>query len=270
MTAAPDEPNRQAREAWDANARFWDERMGEGNDFVERLCWPALERLLGPRPGERILDVACGNGLTSRRLAAAGARVVAIDFSVPMIERARARTPAGSAVEYRVLDATDEGALLALGERAFEGALSNMALMDMAEVAPLFRALARLLRPESRFAFSVMHPAFNSPHARLYAEAEERGRDVVMHYGVRVDGYRSTEPARGFAIRGQPEAQFYFHRPLAALLAPAFDAGFVLDALEEPAFTEADRDDRRGPHWNNSTEIPPVLVARLRGPAGGR
>ncbi len=66
------DPNAEARRAWQANAAFWDERMGEGNDFVNLLVWPAAEPLLALRPGERVLDVACGNGLTSRRMAAAG------------------------------------------------------------------------------------------------------------------------------------------------------------------------------------------------------
>jgi hypothetical protein len=41
--------------------------MGEGNDFVEVLIWPATERLLDITSGDRVLDIACGNGLTSRQ-----------------------------------------------------------------------------------------------------------------------------------------------------------------------------------------------------------
>ncbi len=67
--------NESARSAWNQNAAFWDERMGGGNEFVEVLIWPATERLLALRPGERVLDIACGNGLSSRRLAAMGGKV---------------------------------------------------------------------------------------------------------------------------------------------------------------------------------------------------
>jgi len=41
--------------------------MGAGNDFVNVLVWPAVERFLPVKPGMRVLDIACGNGLTSRR-----------------------------------------------------------------------------------------------------------------------------------------------------------------------------------------------------------
>ena len=119
--------NEETREAWNQNAAFWDERMGEGNDFVEVLIWPATERLLELRPGERVLDIACGNGLTSRRLAAMGAEVVAFDFAEEMIAHALERTiEHADRIEYLVLDATDEAALLALDESRFDAALCNM------------------------------------------------------------------------------------------------------------------------------------------------
>src|SRR5262249_4340440 len=144
--------NEEARRAWNRNASFWDERMGEGNDFVELLIWPVTERLLDLRPGERVLDIACGNGLTSRRMAALGVEVVASDFSEQMINLAKSRTIADlNRIQYSVVDATDYDALLALGEGSFNAALCNMALFDMAEIDPLMRAISRLIRPGGRF-----------------------------------------------------------------------------------------------------------------------
>ena len=68
MTWSDDE-NSRVQEAWNTNAEFWDQRMAEGNDFFRVLLWPAVEKLLAPAAGERLLDIACGNGVTSRRLA---------------------------------------------------------------------------------------------------------------------------------------------------------------------------------------------------------
>ena len=83
------------RRIWDAKAAFWDERMGDGNQFQRELIGPAVDRLLAVQPGEHILDVGCGNGVSSRRLARLGARVVAIDFSARFLERARSRETEG-------------------------------------------------------------------------------------------------------------------------------------------------------------------------------
>jgi 2-polyprenyl-3-methyl-5-hydroxy-6-metoxy-1,4-benzoquinol methylase len=159
-----DRDNLKARSTWNTNAEFWDGRMGEGNEFFNVLVWPAVERLLRPEANAWILDIACGNGVTSRRLAHAGASVVAIDFAEKLIELAKARSP-GRAIEYHVVDATDGQALLSLGETRFDGALCNMALMDIADLHPLMKALGKLLRPGGAFVFSVLHPCFNNPAA---------------------------------------------------------------------------------------------------------
>jgi 2-polyprenyl-3-methyl-5-hydroxy-6-metoxy-1,4-benzoquinol methylase len=258
--------NEETRQAWNENAAFWDARMGEGNDFVEVLIWPATERLLALQPRERVLDIACGNGLSSRRMAAMGAEVVAFDFAAEMVAYARTRTEAHvDQIQYLVLDATDEAALLALGEGTFDAALCNMALFDIADIEPLMRALARLLRPGGRFVFSVLHPCFNHAHMVQMAEMEDREGEIVTVYSVKVYGYMTPSIERGVAIEGQPKAQLYFDRPLQALLGSAFEAGFVLDGLEERAFPPDHPPGRNPLAWGaNYSEIPPVLVARAR------
>jgi SAM-dependent methyltransferase len=96
MSVEPDHPELTARTQaiWERNARWWDERVGEGDDFHRRLVRPATERLLEARPGQYVLDLACGNGGFARRLAELGCRVLACDFSPTFLERARsARRP---------------------------------------------------------------------------------------------------------------------------------------------------------------------------------
>jgi 2-polyprenyl-3-methyl-5-hydroxy-6-metoxy-1,4-benzoquinol methylase len=265
--------NEQTREAWNANAGFWDMRMGEGNDFVEVLTWPATERLLELQPGERVLDIACGNGLTSRRLAAMGAEVVAFDFAEELISHAVRRTEeagstaSGGGITYHVLDATDEGALLALGKGEFDAALCSMALFDMADIKPLMGALIQLLRPGGRFVFSVIHPCFNNSTMAHVAELEDRAGELVTVYSVKVYGYMTSTVAHGAAIAGQPKPQLYFHRPLQELLGAGFRAGFFLDGLEERAFPPDHPPGSNLLSWSGKfSEIPPVLVARLRLP----
>lgn len=117
------------RRIWDTNARWWDDRVGDGNKFQNVLIEPATERLLAIRADDAILDIACGAGRFARRMAALGARVVAFDHSAEFIARARARTGGDATIEYRVLDAADGAALASLGSSRFSKAVCAMALM---------------------------------------------------------------------------------------------------------------------------------------------
>lgn len=223
--------NNETRDAWNSNASVWDARMGDdGNDFHQVLIRPAIERLLEVKTGTRILDIGCGNGLTTRRLASLGAQVVGIDFAEEMIASARRRTQQHeTSIEYHVLDATDETALLGLGERSFDAAVSAMALMDMAEIDPLLRALTKLLQPGGCFVFAVMHPCFNNTYVSMAAEVKDCEGQLVSEYSVKVSGYLQPSTTKGLALENQPKPHLYFHRPLHVLLGAAFRAGFVLD-----------------------------------------
>jgi 2-polyprenyl-3-methyl-5-hydroxy-6-metoxy-1,4-benzoquinol methylase len=260
--------NLNARNAWNTNARFWDERMGEGNDFFNVLVWPAVERLLRVPTGARVLDVACGNGLTSRRLLESGAIVVAVDFSEELIAAAKRRNH-GREIDYRVVDVTDHDTLVSLGQSSFEAALCNMALMDLADIRPLMKALARLLRPGGAFVFSVCHPCFNNPSSIQMAEIEDREGTFETTYSVKVSRYLTSHTRLGAAMHDQPVPHPYFHRSLGALIEPGLEAGFVLDALEERAFPIDYPTGTTPLSWSGRfSEIPPVLVVRMRNGAG--
>jgi 2-polyprenyl-3-methyl-5-hydroxy-6-metoxy-1,4-benzoquinol methylase len=251
---------------WESKAPFSDERMGEGDAFHLVLIGPATERLLAIQPGELVLDVACGNGVFARRLAALGARVVATDFSARFLELAQARTTEhADRITYRLVDATNEEQLLELGEERFDAAVCNQALMDMSVIEPLLRALARLLTPAGRFVFSVPHPAFNSLGCRWGMESEVHDGRLVERRHVTIVDYLHVPPGKGPGMPDEPMPHWYFHRPLAALLGTYFAAEFVLDGLDEPAFGPDDASS--GPlSWLNYHAIPPVLVGRLRRP----
>jgi 2-polyprenyl-3-methyl-5-hydroxy-6-metoxy-1,4-benzoquinol methylase len=261
----PEDLNRAVQAIWDRKAAFWDARMGDGNLFQRVLLSPAIERLLQVRPGQHILEVACGNGVLARRLAELGARVVATDFSPTFLDLARARSAQhADRLEYALVDATDERALLALGEGEFDAAVANMALMDMATIDPLLRALTHLLKPDGRFVFSVLHPAFNIAGATTLAfEHGHHAGKLVQTSHVKVSNYLHVPPTLGAGMPDETEPHYYFHRGLEVLLGGCFAAGLVLDGLEEPAFSPEDGAGRPL-SWASFTDIPPVLVARLR------
>lgn len=255
---APRDAHALAREAWDQSAGFWDAHMAEGNRFFRLLIWPATERLLAPRPGERILDVACGNGLFARRFAAIGAEVAAFDFAPGMIRYARERSGVpDEGIHYRVLDATDRAALTSLGG-GWDAVHCGMALFDMSDLEPLAEALPALLAPHGRFVFSLLHPCFSAMSAELFVDDQGPG--------IKVRNYMKPAVRMGTAFEGQPVEYPGFDRPLSLVLAPFLRAGLVLDGMEERAFAPDVPPRREGVvSWSGQlSEIPPVLVARMR------
>jgi ubiquinone/menaquinone biosynthesis C-methylase UbiE len=200
------------------------------------LCWPTMVSLLNPQSGQHILDIACGNCLTSRRLAALGAQLTAFDFSANLIEKAETRsTNFQSLISYHVTDATNEQQLLSFGQDSFDSALSNMALFDMADIETLFRILPKLLKPNGSFVFSLTHPCFNNASSMHVAEEMDLEGEIKTVYSVKISRYMSSYTAKGLALRSQPKPQMYFERPLQYYLNLGFQNGFVLDGFEERA-----------------------------------
>lgn len=254
----------ESRNIWDTNAEAWDKRIGAGGGWQSTLIFPMIETMLNIQPGERVLDIACGNGQFSRRLAALGTTVVASDFSPKLIELAKGRTTEhADRISYHVVDATDEAQLMALAgadNMRFDAAVCSNAIMDMPATDPLFRSVAKLLKPDGRFVFSIMHPCFNGLSIAMQPELADYDQEPT--YSIKVSRYLSTSVTKGLAISDQPQQQYYWHRPLHMLFNSAFANGLVMDRLEEPAIT-ADPPSKDAFNWSNY-DMPPLLFARLR------
>ena len=109
--------------------------------FVARLGVAALD-LLDPQPGERILDVGCGEGTLTKKIVERGATVLGIDNSPEMI--AAARAGGIDAVQLDVVKMTFSS--------EFDAAFSNATLHWVLEKEQAARAIFRALKPGGRFA----------------------------------------------------------------------------------------------------------------------
>jgi hypothetical protein len=85
---------------------------------------------------------------------------------------------------------------------------------------------------------------------------------VTSRYYLKTRDYLVEKNYRSVAIIGQPELQYYFHRPVSTILNYFFQSGFVLDAYEEPSYKEITNP--ASLHNNVFQHIPPALVCRLR------
>ena len=160
--------------------------------YVPSLGAAALE-LLAPRPGERILDVGCGEGTLTAEIVTRGATVVGIDSSQDMIEAARAR-----GLDARLIDAE------ALPfENEFDAVFSNAALHWMRNHDAVLDGVARALRRGGRFVaefgghgnISTSEAAIKTVLARRQLEPGTR------RYYPTDDEYRARLTAHGFTVQ---------------------------------------------------------------------
>jgi ubiquinone/menaquinone biosynthesis C-methylase UbiE len=217
---------------WDGMAAWWDAKQADDGDLWHRaLIDPTLLRVLGSVSGQAVLDLACGNGYLSRRLAREGARVVGVDASAAIIERARAREALESlGIVYHVADAAR---LDVLAAESVEVVVCNMGLMDMADADGALREAARVLRRPGRIVASINHPCFDVPGASGWAiEHMEFGATLLWRkVGPYREVFETTIPWDGPVEGWRTPA---YHRPLAWYVRALRAAGFVLTAFEEP------------------------------------
>ena len=252
--------NEEIRNIWNANAEFWDNKMGEGNTFHKMLIEPTQLKLLNIKAGDRILDIACGNGQFTRKMAELGANVTAIDFADRFI--AIAKSKGRYDIEYHVMDATCETDLEKLGSNNFDAIVCTMALMDMDSIEVLINHSPKMLKRNGIFVFSILHPCFNSGINVLVREQDDLGGEVKSKYYVKMRDYLIEKSSLGVGMRGQPKPQYYFHRPVSTILRYFFESGFVLEAYEEPSFADIENPDSI--YDNVFKYIPPALVCKLR------
>src|SRR5438552_4765096 len=161
--------------------------------FVPTLGTPVVE-LLDPQPGERILDLGCGDGVLTEVIAAAGAKVVAVDAAPDMVAAAKAR-----GLDARVVP----GQSLAF-DREFDAVFSNAALHWMRPPEAVLSGVRRALKPGGRFVAEM--GGHNNTAAILVAIAAvlaRRGVDAQLlspWYFPSAAAYRAKLEAAGFTV----------------------------------------------------------------------
>jgi SAM-dependent methyltransferase len=113
-----------------------------------------LVELAGLAPGERVLDVGTGAGLLAAAAAPRAGRVLGIDISAALLDRARGIADArglGGHVEYRLMDAE----ALTLEDASFDAAVSLFALLHLPDPLRALQEMRRVLRPGGRLVVGV-------------------------------------------------------------------------------------------------------------------
>jgi malonyl-CoA O-methyltransferase len=199
-------PNREdlsTRDGYDRWAEIYDVEDNPLIALEERY----LPSLIGDVNGLVIADIGCGTGRQAVRLAQAGARATAVDFSEAMLQRARTK-PGAEAVTFLYHDLAES---FPLAGASFDRVLCCLVVDHIADLPRFFSELKRLCKPDGAVVVSVMHPA-------------------MMLRGIQA---RFHDPATGREVRPQS----YPHQ-IADYIMGAVQAGLTIDFVSEHAVDE--------------------------------
>jgi trans-aconitate methyltransferase len=177
-----------------SSTQTWDpERYARCARFVTDLGMPVVH-LLAPRPGERILDLGCGDGVLAAKLAEMGCKVIGVDASEMQVAAARklgvdARVMAGEALQFR-----DE----------FDAVFSNAALHWMLRPEEVIAGVWHALRRGGRFVAEMGgHGNVEMIQAALVDALDRRGingESFVPWFFPTIEDYSARLRKAGFVV----------------------------------------------------------------------
>ena len=209
----------------------WSEVYDAGGNALLVLEEPVVDDLLGELAGVTLLDVGCGTGRHSIRLARRGAAVTGVDLSSGMLAKARAKQGADA---VRWLQ-HDMATTLPFDSGAFQRVVCALALEHVPDLLAAFREMRRVCDPAGCAVITCMHPAMML-------------RGVLAHFDDPVTG-REVQP------RSVPHE-------IADFVNAAIDAGWALDRMVERPTDEALLAD--APSMKRYLGWPLLLALRLR------
>ena len=245
---------------WGNVAHWYDDHVGEeGSEYHREVVLPGVLKLLAPKAGEKMLDIACGQGVLARMLFERGVKAVGVDAARELIAIARKRSD--PAIEYHVADARELHNIFPdPPDPLFDAAACVLAIQNIHPLQGVFSGVARALKPGGRFVIAMMHPAFRG--AKETSWGWDQKNEVQFR---RVDRYLIPRKTPIVAHPGSsPDTYTWtFHKPLEAYVKSARQAGFVIDALEEwPSHKKSTSGPRAAAENRAREEIPLFLALR--------
>ena len=211
--------------SWGPVADWYDQYLEVTPDsYQAAVIAPNLMRVLSLSPGERILDIACGQGYFTRKFSEAGAVAMGADISKELIAIAKKHSPK---LEFAVAPADK---LPFAEDSSFDAATVVLAIQNIENIAGVFSEARRALKPGGRLVLVMNHPAFRSPKRTSWGWDDESKTQYR-----RIDGYLSaaTVPIDMHPGASRPVQTISYHRSLQDFFKALSKAGFSVTRLEE-------------------------------------
>ncbi len=220
------------RTDWGHVAAWYDDHLSKGGDtYHEKVLLPNLLRLIGNLKGQKVLDLACGQGYFSHEWASQAKHVTGIDLAANLIKIAEKKQAKNE--DYYIGPADN---LEMLSDGSVDLITCVLALQNMEEINGVFAESARVLADNGRMYIVINHPSFRNPRQTHWIWDEDKS----LQYR-RVDEYISESKAKidmnpgaeANGKTGDKNHTWSFHRPLQHYFKAINKSGLYVGKLEE-------------------------------------
>ncbi len=239
---------------WDQASRWYDSLVGmSGSDYHQTIVMPGVFKMLDLKSGRRVLDLACGQGVFSRYLLEKRIKPEGLDSSEELLRMARSRSI--KAIPYHLGDASDA---TLLEDQEFDGIACLLAVQNMENIEPVFKNVARWLKPKGKFVMVLTHPCFRIPRQTHWGWDD----DKKMEYR-RVDRYANEMkiPILTPPFIDKVNFTMTYHRPLQNYFSALLKAGLCVDSLEEWMSNKESAPGKRSRGENRARKEVPLFMA---------
>lgn len=243
--------------SWNKVSGWYDTLLESGGTYQSDVILPNVLRLLQLQKGERVLDLACGQGFFSRHFHTVGAKVVGVDLSPNLIALAKKESP--REIDFAVSSAD---ALGFLPEKSFDAVVCISAIQNIKNVAGTFSEASRVLKVGGRLLVVMNHPAFRIPKRSSWGFDEK----TAVQYR-RVDEYIAESSSEIEMNPGMEHSvrTVSFHHPLQFYFKALHKAGLAVTRLEEwTSDKTSEPGPRAGAENKARKEFPLFLVLEAR------
>ena len=218
------------------------------NDFIEQ---PAIKSTISPLVGKSVLELECGTGHFAKYCIDHGAaRVVAVDISTKMIDRAMKENP-HERINYICSPIED----LEFQEQSFDIVVSSLAIHYIEDYSGLIKMVSRLLKTGGEFVFSTEHPIVTAKKEKNAWVEDAEGN--ILHWPL--DNYHEEGKRE---IHWYVEGVVVYHRTIATLLNTLIEHGLALEKLIEPQSTPEGL--QQMPRLVNEKRRPSFIIIKSR------
>lgn len=239
---------------WDQASRWYDSLVGmSGSDYHQTIVMPGVLKLLELKPGRRVLDLACGQGVFSRFLLEKKINPEGLDSSEELLRMARSRSI--KLIPYHLGNAGDAKVL---NGQEFDGIACLLAVQNIEKIEPVFQNVARWLKPKGKFVMVLTHPCFRIPRQTHWGWDE----DKKIEYR-RVDRYANEMkiPILTPPFVDKVNYTMTYHRPLQNYFSALLKAGLYVDSLEEWMSNKESASGKRSRGENRARKEVPLFMA---------